>query len=160
VQRRWLVVVVGVAALAVVAVAVAGRPTRACDPAVDRGVLPEWARAGFSGPEPRLSHVVARDGRLAALLLGDPLTAPPRQNRSNKILWVSRTPQRAPSDLRLSAQRMDGDRAVGRPVARTVQRGPGPSIVDLPHAGCWRLHASWAGEKDELDLAYVAGSDR
>jgi hypothetical protein len=152
------VLVVGGVALAGVTVAVAARPgssERACRPAVDRGVLPEWARAGFSEPEPRIAHVVARGGRLAAVLFGDPLTAPPRRDVSNKILWVSRTPQSAPSDLRLSAQRMEGARPVGAPVARTVENGPGPSIIDLPRPGCWRLSARWADQRDELDLAYA-----
>jgi hypothetical protein len=61
-----------------------------------------------------------------------------------------------PSDLRISAQRMAGARAVGSRVVRVVQGGPGPSIVDLPRAGCWRLSLRWAGRTDELDLQYRA----
>ena len=83
--------------------------------------------------------------------------APPSTVRSNKILWVSR--QALPSDrLDISAQQMDGVMAVGHPVKQSVAGGPGPSIVDLPAAGCWRFTLSWGDRTDSLDLAYVAGS--
>jgi hypothetical protein len=117
-----------------------------CAGEVDRGVLPEWARTGFSDPEPRIAHVVGRRGALAAILFGEPLTAPPDPDRSNKILWVAReTPE--PGPLRLVAT------AGSRTVTRVVESGPGPSIVDLP-AGCWSIVATWRGGHDELDLRY------
>ena len=116
---------------------------------VERGVLPAWARTGFSDPRPEMPHVIGDRGQLAAILFGDPLTAPPRPDVSNKILWVARrTPP--PGPLRLVAD--DGMRTV----RRVVDNGPGPSIVDLP-AGCWRVNASWPGGKDELELGYVPG---
>jgi hypothetical protein len=40
------------------------------------------------------------------------------------------------------------------PVRRTVAGGPGPSIVDLPAAGCWRLALTWSGHTDTMDLVY------
>lgn len=82
---------------------------------------------------------------------------PPGKTRSNKILWVSRLPAEPQTDLRISAQRMRGRQPLGRPVARTVTGGPGPSIVDLPAAGCWRLTLRWSGQRDSLDLPYVTG---
>ena len=125
---------------------VATNPTAEPECAVDRGVLPEWARTGFSEPEPEIAHVVGVRGELAAILFGDPLTAPPRPDRSNKILWVARrTPE--PGPLRLTA--VQG----GRRVTRVVESGPGPSIVDLPE-GCWRISARWPGGEDELELRY------
>jgi hypothetical protein len=48
---------------------------------VDRGVLPEWA---WTGPQPRMRHVVARDGSLAAVLFGDSLSAPPDAQRARE----------------------------------------------------------------------------
>jgi len=36
--------------------------------------------------------------------------------------------------------------------------GPGPSIVDVPAPGCWRLTLSWSARRDSLDLQYRAGS--
>jgi hypothetical protein len=116
---------------------------------VQRGVLPEWARTGFSAKEPRIAHVLGRQGELVAILFGDPLTAPPREDRSNKILWVAkRTP--SPGPLKLTATQGS------RTLEREVENGPGPSGVDLP-AGCWRITARWPGGEDELDLTYVSG---
>jgi hypothetical protein len=116
---------------------------------VDRGVLPTWARTGFSDPEPRMPHVISRRGRLVAILFGDPLTAPPRPDRSNKILWVVRATS-ASGPLRIRAW------SNGRSRTRVVESGPGPSIVDLP-AGCWTVQARWPGGRDELDLRYAPG---
>jgi hypothetical protein len=148
-----------VAALALAAAPVGGArsaPPRPCRAVVQRGVLPSWARTGFSDPRPKLPHEVSRGGRLAALLFGDPLTAPPRTNVNNKILWVSRPALTPPAgDLRLRAQRMRGTRRIGRPVIRIVPGGPGPSLIDLPAAGCWRIDASWWGYRDQIDLRYV-----
>ncbi len=142
-------------AVAAAAVALLGAPAAgACDGAVRTGVLPEWARAGFSDPRPRIPHVIGRSGRIAAILFGYPLQSPPSTHRSNKILWVSRRAVRPLSDLRVVAQRIGGGHRIGKPAARVVAGGPGPSIVDLPAAGCWRLELRWSGRRDSLDLAY------
>jgi hypothetical protein len=117
------------------------------------GVLPVWARGGFSDPKPRIPHVLGRSQRIVAILFGYPLRSPPRAGRSNKILWVSRTTPNA-SALRIRAQRMNGSSPVGAPVARKVAGGPGPSIINLPSAGCWRLALRWSGQTDTLDLQY------
>jgi len=150
---RWIVTgVLALAAVVVVAAVTRGSDApapRPCSPAVDRGVLPEWARTGFSEPRPRIAHVIGRRGELAAILFGDPLTAPPSPDRSNKILWVARrTPE--PGPLHLTAVRG------GRRVTRVVESGPGPSGVDLPE-GCWRISARWPGGEDELELRYREG---
>ena len=112
-------------------------------------MLPEWARTGFSDPEPKMPHVLGRDHRIVAVLFGDPLVAPPARDRANKILWVSRDPLQPLSDLRIRAS--DGSRTV----SRVVQGGPGPSLIDLP-AGCWHLSLSWSGRSDSLDLRYAS----
>jgi hypothetical protein len=128
---------------------------RPCHAVVDRGVLPAWARTGFSDPRPRMPHTVGRHRLLAAIIFGDPLRSPPPPHYNNKILWVSRpawTPQ--VRNLRLRAQRMRGTRRLGRPVTRIVPGAPGPSIIDLPAAGCWRINASWGPHRDQLDLYY------
>jgi hypothetical protein len=116
-------------------------------------VIPVWARGGFSERRPRLPFAVGRSGEIAALVFGYPLLSPPSRTRSNKILWVARRSTGA-GDLRIRAQRMVGTRRVGRPVARTVSGGPGPSIVNLPAPGCWRLTLRWSSRADTLDLVY------
>jgi hypothetical protein len=129
-------------------------PVATCSGVVSTGVLPVWARTGFSDPKPRVTHVIGRSGSIAAILFGYPLQSPPgAKGRQNKILWVSRVRVDG-SDLHIRAQRMSGRQAVGRPVSRTVPRGPGPSIIDLPAAGCWHLALRWAGHSDTLDLRY------
>jgi hypothetical protein len=115
------------------------------------------ARDGFSEARPRVPHVLGRSGRIAAIVFGYPLRSPPAPGRNNKILWVSRSQADAPASLWIRAQRMDGARRVGTPVSRIVRGGPGPSLVDLPEAGCWRLTLTWSGRTDTLDLAYGTG---
>src|SRR4051794_9216241 len=163
--RRRLAGAAVVAVLAAAAVALASRAdappapaaTRApCAAVVDRGVLPAWARTGFSDPRPRIAHVVGRAGRIAAILFGDPLTSPPRRGTANKILWVARRPLSRPSDLHITARRFVAGRPAGRPASRVVTGAPGPSIVDLPAPGCWRLALRWAGRRDVVDVRYVA----
>jgi hypothetical protein len=133
--------------LAAAALAGCGSSHRSAQCGVDRGLLPPWARTGFSDPQPKAPHVVGTNGRIAAILFGDPLAAPPAKDRANKILWVSLDPQQPGSDLRIRA--VDGSRVVHR----VVRGGPGPSIVDLP-AGCWQLALSWSGRTDTLALRY------
>jgi hypothetical protein len=119
------------------------------------GVLPPWARTGFSDPRPRMPHVLGRSGEIAAVVFGYPLLSPPAKNRANKILWVSRRPIKPPDELRIRAQRMRGDKPVGRHVVRVIQGGPGPSYLNLPARGCWRLSLRWSGRSDELDLDFL-----
>ncbi len=129
--------------------------TKPCASGVASRVLPPWARAGFSGSQPRMPYELGRSGRIAAIVFGYPLLSPPGKDRNNKILWVERQASRAPTALWIHAQRMNGSRAVGRAVTRVVAHGPGPSIIDLPAAGCWRLTLTWSGRSDSLDLRYL-----
>jgi hypothetical protein len=128
--------------------------THACASNIATRVLPQWARAGFSGSQPRMPYELGRNGRIAALVFGYPLLSPPGKDRNNKILWVERHASRAPTALWIRAQRMVGKRAVGRPVTRIVAHGPGPSIINFPTPGCWRLTLNWSGRSDTLDLRY------
>ncbi|WP_211240947.1 hypothetical protein [Hamadaea tsunoensis] len=141
----------------------AAAPTAAgpCRPDVRTDELPVWARGGFSG-DTSMPHTLGAAGSIVAVMFGYPLHQPPTtaDGRTNKILWVSApdgsgTPGSDP-DLVITA-RLDG---TGDPVRQTVAGGPGPSIVDLPKAGCWRLTLAWSGRTDTMDLEYqtVAGS--
>ena len=58
--------------------------------------------------------------------------------------------------FRISAQLMSGATPIGAPVTRRLTGGPGPSIVDLPAPGCWRLTLRWSRSVDSLDLRYAA----
>jgi hypothetical protein len=157
-------VVAAVAASTTAATAPAAeRAAMPCNAAVRHDVLPPWARAGFSEPRPRVAHVLGRSGDILAILFASPLHAPPAVDRNNKILWVAHK-QFDFGDMRIRAQRMQGTAAVGKPVARRVPGGPGPSIIDLPAAGCWRFTLTWTTEgttsprttvSDTLDLRYV-----
>ncbi len=129
-----------------------------CRARVIVGVLPAWARGGFSDAKPRMPYVLGRAGRIAAILWADPLLSPAARDHSNKILWVSRDPAVPGSDLRISAQRMTGPDPIGPPVRRRVMGSPGPSIIDLPRAGCWHLTLRWSGRLDTLDLRYASNS--
>jgi hypothetical protein len=122
------------------------------------GVLPEWAREGFSEPEPSAMHALGRSGEIVAILFGGTLYSPPSPEVSNKILWVARDPATRFGQLVISAQRMDGSTPVGDLVERIVDGGPGPSTIDLPEAGCWRMTLDWADRTDSLDLEYEAPS--
>jgi hypothetical protein len=152
---RWIVALMAAGAAAVAPGAAGSSTAPACHSVVHKGVLPSWARTGFSDPRPRLPHVLGRSGKIAALVFGYPLRSPPVKDRGNKILWVSHRAVKPLSDLRIHAQRMEGRRRVGRPVTRVVVGGPGPSGINLPAPGCWRLTLHWSGRTDELDLRYV-----
>ncbi len=125
-----------------------------CRAEVVVGVLPMWARAGFRDPNPQMPYVLGQAEEIAGILFGNPLRSPPRKGRNNKVLWVSHVPTTPGSDLLISAQRMTGSEPVGSLVTRKVIGGPGPSIINLPSAGCWRLTLRWSGQIDMLDLRY------
>jgi hypothetical protein len=136
-------------------------PSRAsaCASQVRTAVIPAWARTGFSDPRPRMPYELGHAGNIAAIVWGFPLLSPPPRTHNNKILWVSRVTIQPGSDLRIAAQRMQGTHPLGATVSRTVMGGPGPSIINLPASGCWRLTLRWSGRVDSLDLDYAANPD-
>lgn len=155
---RWVGATVAagtVLALPLAGGAAGARSAAPCAPQVHHAVLPVWMRAGFHGPPPRMAYALGRDGAIGAILFGAPLNAPPSERKNNKILWVPRTLAKGTAALWIRMQRMDGAQPVGAPATRIVSTGPGPSIVDAPAAGCWRLTLTWSGRRDTLDLAYV-----
>jgi len=81
------------------------------------------------------------------------LHSPPLTRRTNKILWVSKVAPTRASPLRIRATLA----STGQTAVMEVTGGPGPSIIDLPSAGCWSFSLRWAWTKDHLDLRYVAG---
>jgi len=129
-------------------------PAPPCRSMVRTDALPAWARTGFSDDGSGIPHVFGSSGRILGVLFGNPLTAPPRPDRANKILWVSRLPVTAGDPLRITA-RLDG---TAETESREVTGGPGPSIIDLPRPGCWRLTLDWSGHTETMDLTYERNS--
>jgi hypothetical protein len=123
----------------------------ACRSTVVRGVLPVWARGGFSDPEPVMPYVRSASGNVVAILFTDRLTSPPRPDVANKVLWVWKSYPGNVGEVHLVA-RLQG---TGPAVTAGLPRPVGPSYVDLPSPGCWRLSLSWPGGADTIDLVAV-----
>jgi hypothetical protein len=128
----------------------------ACRPRVETGSLPDWADAGFSG-DARVPHVFGAKGEIVAVLFGHPLRLGRTDGSNNKILWVPRadttsSDTTSPATLAITAT-LDG---TDTRVTREVTGGPGPSIIDMPRAGCWHVELRWSGRIDTMDLVYAA----
>ncbi len=106
--------------------------------------LPTWARSGFNPPDSPTPHVLGANGTIVGILFGN-LRAHQPVGNANKILWVAKDGQGA---LNIKAQLEDSDKAA----TRTVDLGP--SIVNLPAAGCWRMTLTWPGHRDTVALRY------
>ncbi len=120
---------------------------RACDGTPTVGVLPVWARTGFSEAEPVMPYVRSRSGRVLGILFGS--WSPGDGGRqARKVLWVWNEGPDAGSPVRLSAQR-DG---VGAVVTEGLPMPWGPSTVELPSSGCWRLTLSSGTWSDTVDV--------
>lgn len=116
----------------------------ACSGNVTTAALPTWAREGFSSAGLHTPHVLGAQGELVGVLFG-PLRAHQPKGTNNKVLWVAKD---GFGSLHITA-RLEGSDAQA---ARTVALGP--SIVDLPIAGCWQLTLRWAGHSDTVALEY------
>ena len=124
-----------------------------CPSSITPRTLPTWARAGFHPPTLPMPYVMSDRGDIVAILWADrnPLHAPPLAKVNNKILWVSKVVSGPFTPLHIRAA-LDG---TNQAVTREVAGGPGPSIIDLPAAGCWSLNLSWSGHQDHLSLRYA-----
>ena len=101
-----------------------------------------------------MPHVLGDHGNIVAILWArtDALHAPPLASRTNKILWVSKLPPQPPGGPLVIRATLAGS---GQTAGREVADGPGPSIIDLPAAGCWTMDLSWSGHTDRVKLRYV-----
>lgn len=158
VRRRRRLVAAPIAAIAVVAAVVAGislsRPhsavpagpahTSACAP-LQTGPLPAWARSGFSGDD-HPPFATSSSGDVVAIVFASPLSAPPQPGRNNKILWVHHHGQ---ADGARVTARLEGTDKVTH-----LSLPYGPSIVDMPAAGCWHLEWGSGAEHDSLNLRW------
>lgn len=154
--RRYLAVAASVVAIAAVASAVAITRTSqqtpaghsACAGAVSTDPLPAWARAGFSPNGYRTPHVLGSRGEILGVLFTQPLRVHQPYGTNNKILWVAKDPGSGPLTIRAALEGTD------LAAIRTVPTGPGPSIINLPAAGCWRLTLTWSGHRDTVAIRY------
>ena len=126
-----------------------------CRSTTTRGVLPSWARGGFSDPKPVMPYVSSATGNVVGILFTDRLSSPPRADINNKVLWVWRTYPVDPTTLKVTA-RLDG---TGPAVTAGLPIPLGPSYVDLPSPGCWRLTLTWDGGSDTIDLQAFTPKD-
>lgn len=115
--------------------------------------LPEWARTGFSPPDQPVAHLVSEQGLVVAVPFGWPLRERQPEGRANKVLWVA---QRYAGGPMLIEARRQSDTAI---VRRELPQGPGPSTIDLPGHGCWRLDLTWSGVHDRIYLRYLGPAD-
>ncbi len=121
-----------------------------CANAVTTSPLPVWARTGFTPPDQAIAHVTGSQGNIVGVLFGG-LHAPPAAGEGNKILWVARVAGGSGDpDLKIHATLNGSDIAVDR----VVTGGPGPSLIDVPQAGCWTFTLSWSGHQEQVALPY------
>jgi hypothetical protein len=111
--------------------------------------LPTWARSGFHGPPWNgWPYALSSGGDIVAVLFGYPFAAPPSATGGqNKILWVPKDP--SAGELTVDAH------LVG--TSENADVGDisfGPSIVDVPKAGCWRMTLHWSGPTETIDIVY------
>ena len=90
-------------------------------------------------------------GLMLAILFGTPLTAPPAADHNNKILWVAKVG--AEGAFSIDARLEGSDRRF----QREIGPAPGPSIVDLPAAGCWHLELRWGSYTGHDQPAHAPG---
>ena len=128
----------------------ADAPT-SCVDSVRHASLPTWARDGFTPPDLAVNHVEGANGDIVGVMFGA-LRVPQRPRSNNKILWVSRVGSGG-DPLRISACLLGTDVTA----ERQVHGGPGPSIIDLPRAGCWRLDLNWTDNSDQVYVPYQKG---
>ena len=76
--------------------------------------------------------------------------APPARDHANKILWVAKNS--AAGDMVISASLNGQDLRV----QRRVEGGPGPSIINVPKAGCWTFSLTWPDNQDVVAVRYTS----
>ncbi len=120
------------------------------------GGIPAWLdEAGAHNNPTVVPYVLASPTRAAGFIFGNPLSASPRQDPSNKILWVVGLPRNG-SSLEITGHPLNALAPLVH-VTQAANSSPGeiyPTIVDVPKPGCWHFDLAWAGNKTSVDLMY------
>jgi hypothetical protein len=120
------------------------------------GGIPGWLEeAGAHNNPVGVPYAVASPVRAAGFVFGYPLTAGPRQNPSNKILWVVGLPRNG-SSLEITGHPLHA-LTPSVHMAFPANSSPGeiyPSGVDVPKPGCWHFDLAWDGNRTAIDLIY------
>jgi hypothetical protein len=96
--------------------------------------------------------VTGATGDIVGVLFAQPLYAPGKAGQGNKILWVADVAGGgADNDLKIHATLNGSNLSVDR----VVDGGPGPSLIDVPLAGCWTFSLSWGRYHDAVAVAYA-----
>ncbi len=123
-----------------------GDRTTAC-PDPGYAALPAWASGGFATPTQPVAHLVGVRESIVAVPFGWPLRDHQPPGRDNKTLWIAKSGN-GPMHIVATEQ------GSGATATRDLPSGPGPSIVDMPTAGCWRFSLSWSDQHDEVLVKY------
>lgn len=115
----------------------------ACTP-LQTGTPPAWARGGFHGGYVPFAR--SRSGDVVAFVFGK-LSAPPAADHHNKVLWVVHG--RSAAEIDVTAH------LVGSQRVTTLQVPAGPSFVNMPEAGCWRLDLRIGNRRDTINLRWT-----
>jgi hypothetical protein len=116
---------------------------------MQKDTLPAWARGGFNPPKQSEPYVIGAKHHIVGVLFARPLYSPPvRSGQQNKILWIPKVIRQRGAMMKITARLAGSDAVVTRRV------NAGPSIVNLPSAGCWKLTLSWSGQRDTVDVRY------
>jgi hypothetical protein len=99
---------------------------------------PTWAQGGWSQPQAPwgVPWALGTGGEAVAYVFAGQLVAgssPRVDGSNNKVLWVA---QGGPPNFVVEAHPLGLDQPI-------VTIAGGPSIVDLPTAGCWTFHLTW-----------------
>ena len=119
-------------------------PTAVSSSTTSRGVAPVSLPC-TGGVQKR---VVGTRHSIVGAVFGRPLMAPPAGDHANKILWVAK--RAGAADLVVSASLNGTDLRV----QRRVEGGPGPSIINMPEAGCWTFSLTWDDNRDAVAVRY------
>lgn len=124
------------------------------------GGIPQWLDSAGSNNNPStLPYVIAHPPMAAGFLFAYPLRSGHRENPTNKILWLVRTPRNG-SNLTIDGHPLGGTTPIVH-IVRPADSSPGeiyPSVVDVPSPGCWEFDLHWGRSHAQIELNYLSAA--